>query len=257
MTEPNLKPAILYYIPAGIKVELPREMPSATPPGAHGPDGGKGVLCSPYPNAVLQYAPELQRWRVTPNGYHIGHWRDYDPQDFARHSQFGGYQVALTDDKEWLIPIANPLYDSSALPFTEVRDPATGEWTKEVKDQYKALADYAIEIAGKFRQGIIDRTCEMAFNGVEEIRSLFCQILGLNYDLTPEEIEALRLLDPRTYDDVLRAFVDFPVMMELMLASVEEANAENPTEATPGGSDTPAGEQDTSQTTNPQQSMSG
>jgi len=77
------------------------------------------------------------------------------------------------------------------------------------------------------------------------LRRLFCDVLALNYDLTAEEIEALRLLDQNTYLPVLTVFVDWPTMLELIVAELEAANApSNPTVATQGGNSTASGEQD-------------
>jgi hypothetical protein len=238
MSEVNLKPALLYFLPSGVDWPdgPPREFVAKSGNRkAQGPDQKRGEMFSHFPNSVVKYSPATQVWRKMFGGYYIGYEKGYTPDDFKRDQVFGGGMVELTDGNSWEIAVANPMFESCDLPMTQVRDTETGEWILEVREQYRELSDKALDIAGKFRETII--TQELSFDSEDEVREVFCDVIALNYDLTRDEIEALRLLDQSTYLDVLQAFVDWPTMRDMLLLSLEEANAENPTEGTSDGKD--------------------
>jgi len=235
----------MYFLPQGMDWPAgpPREFQSSTSKGAHGPDGKKGRIFSHTPNAWVAFVEKKQRWVRMPGGFYIGYWPGFIPEEFERHDKIGGKLVELGDGNYWEIPIANPMVDTCQLPRVSARNPDSGDWEWEVKEQYYELSQKALEVAGKFRETI--ETKELTFSGEDELRRLFCDVLALNYDLTAEEIEALRLLDQSTYIPVLKVFVDWDTMLTLIVAELEAANApSNPTVATQGGNSTASGEQD-------------
>lgn len=247
MSEVNLNPPILYFLPRGQEWpngEPPREFKSKGGKGADGPDKKKGQVFSHFPNVEAIYNDHSQAWRKMFGGYYVGFTKGYMPEDFDRERMFIGPLVKLGDDQEWQIPIANPMCETSSLPFVEVRNPETGDWEKEVKEEFRSLSDKALEVAGMFMASA--RAGEMVWaGGEEEVRGIFCDIISLNYDLTRDEIEALMLMDPRTYSPVMEAFVDWETMCTLAALAAEETNAQNPTGGTPDGNDTASGGKDT------------
>jgi hypothetical protein len=203
-------------------------------------------MATPYPGPQIEVRyDESQNWHRVPAAQcWIGISRTYEPGTFAREQMFPGSMVELTDGKRWMIPAANPMVASCKLPFTEVRD-EDGHWTREVKPRYRELSDKALDIAEQMRVQTMAGSASITFDDVDMIRHMFADILAVNYDLTIDEMEALRLFDPATYTDVIMAFVDWPAMCRLMTEMMEvRADMADPfsdTETPHDGSDLPRG----------------
>jgi hypothetical protein len=201
---------------------------------ALGPEG-RGILavrgqCAPV------YDAAGQRWvKVAAAGYWVGFRQGLRPAELARPVQLPGALVRLADGQDWLIPYANPCFPSCGLPYVQVRD-VTGVWQREIKAEYAELSELALDWSGRLRRALLERSA-LEFEEAELLRA-FCRILAVNYALTLDEIEALRLLEPVTYLPVLEAFTDFASQRALLAACLREAEEtrQNPTEGTPGGS---------------------
>lgn len=197
---------------------------------AQGPEEGKrGLLAAPAHDVVCNYRPQAQRWdRVAP-----GVWIGIEPalaipERFARPAQFAGYRRKLGDGREWVIPVANPWAPSCALPSHDVlRD---GEWVRQISDQYRALCAEAADLAERVRCAFLARPGGAPAVDVPDgqLRDLLSRVLGLNYDLTIEEMSALRLFGPEVYWPAVAAFLDWDAMQANILAAVEAARSGQP-----------------------------
>lgn len=245
-------PPLLYFFPkathapldlVGARVE---KLTTKAGLNAIGPEGQRGFLCTTFVGSHVVYNADRQKWtRFSKGGkfFWIGIDQDASPNDFVRKETLPGTFLEL-EHGLWSIPVANPLVDSCSLPYYDVPD-GEGGWYKDYKDKYLACSQKALELAGIARE-----MCIQSFEGDvvsfemedNEIRDYFHTMIGVNYDLTLEEMGALRLFDQAKYLEMLHAFVDVGAMLQMMHQETEAANAPlNPTVAPRGGSDIASG----------------
>jgi len=196
-------------------------------------------------SVIATYVPSVQRWdRIEPGAW-IGVARNVQPEQFARPRQFRGYAVELGDGNAWMIPIANPFAPECSLPAHDVlRD---GVWVRQIADRYIALSARAADLSAQVRAAVL---AGKAADGLpmddDELRNLFAAVLALNYDLTLQEMSALRLFSPDTYWPVVAAFIDW--------ATTEKALEDLARQGDPFGGSVPP---DTSATDSPAIAASG
>jgi len=221
---------LLYYFPRSAKIpaELSgrfSEKHTKSNCGADGPDGGKGLLAAPFSDVYPRLDEKGQKWKRFPKaGYWIGVDNSASPEDFKRAHLVPGPSVALALGL-WQIPVANPMVDSCTLEFWEMPD-GQGGWELEVKEEFRQLSEYALELAGQLREIMPDVGDEikMTLDG-DEIRTMLARIIQVNYDLTVEEMGALHLFDPATYGPIIMEFVDYPAMIAMIRDHMGAANA--------------------------------
>lgn len=216
---------------------------------SQGPETGvRGCLASPMHDVCVVYQPHAQRWdRLSPDTWIGAAKEKASPERFARPRQYNGYRRTLGDGHEWLIPVANPFARLCSLPAHDVlRD---GAWVREVDENYRALSERAAELSAEVRIAVLERREEIDCAPSDaDMRNLMANILALNYDLTIEEMSALRLFDPSMYWSVVSAFIDWEETRSSLLRLMEGGQA-----AAPFGGFAP---QDTS-ATSPTASMAG
>lgn len=199
--------------------------------GQPGPGEGTGTLLGPA-GPILAYRPDLQRWDNR-GDFWIGARLDAAPADFVRDPQVSSsnYGVVLGDGQTWQIPVANPLVDSLGLPYWRKLD-EHGQKVREVKDAYRDLSWRAAELAGRWKDAYLAQgngELEMDDDAAED---LLTTALAVNYDITPDEISVLRLLDPGVYFSAIAALIDWPTTAQLLAA--QASDPPTPTEATSG-----------------------
>jgi len=250
-------PPLLYFFPKashapfeliGARAE---ELQTRAGVGACGPGDQRGFLCTKFSGTHIAFNEKRQTWtRFSKNGkfFFIGVDQDASPNDFIREEILPGSYVELKHGL-WNIPVANPLVESCNLPYYDVPD-GEGGWYKDYKEKYALASQKALELAGIARELCIQSikqdmiSFEMEDN---EVRDYFHTMLGINYDLTLEEMGALRLFDQEKYIEMLHAFVDVGAMIEMMRQETEAANAPlNPTGAPQDGKDIASGGEESS-----------
>jgi hypothetical protein len=204
---------------------------------------------SPFSDTIPVYDKDRQIW--TPfkdpdnETYYIGVDRDCSPADFKREDTLPGEMVELSFG-DWEIPAANPLIDSCVLPFFELPH-GDGTWYKEYKEQYKEASQLALKLSGELRENMLN-TGDLHFEmDADDLRHHIAMMIGVNYDLTINEMAALRLFDQEKYVTLVFAFLDMNEQLAMMRIT-EATDNENPTEAPQDGNDTASGGADTSRT---------
>lgn len=204
--------------------------------GVYGPDGGsgpsarRGLLASPF-HGACSYRPG-QRWlrvdSVDGQEVWIGRRVGVQPAELWRGSPFGGSPVTLGDGCDWTIPVCNPDVRSCQLPGYDAR--VDGRWTRLVDDAYAPLARRAQVIAGDLREQMLRGTDNPSIELDDaELQDLACEILALNYDITPAEVGALALFrSAQHYGDILAAWIDLPAMLQLMATAISQAQEAGP-----------------------------
>lgn len=223
---------------------------------AKGPGPGgveqRGQIYSSFAGRHLHYQPERQRWTCFEKGaYWIGVDKAAMSDDFERDDMIPGSIVRL-DHGMWSIPVANPTVNSCNLPYYDVPD-GFGGWEKEYYEQYIEASMLAIDLAGKARELYLSSLAKEQEAGDDHVkvewelddtdyRDFVRMMIQVNYDLTLEEMGALRLFRQDKYMEMMFAFIDLTEMLRMMRDDMEAANAPlNPTEAPPDGKSTSSG----------------
>lgn len=169
-----------------------------------GPDGERGsVFGWRSPDAPQWgYRPAEQTWIPAvaageqPAGrYHVGFWNASPPrpQELARRHQEHGDLLRLGDGQQWLIPVETELPRNIRLnPDGSLRfesNPRYAEYAQAV-EKWKGLVG---SITGEEQDGN-----PVSF---DELWKFALQALSMNYRITPEVVDHLRLF---TTDDVHR-----------------------------------------------------
>ena len=204
---------LLYFFPeAGHVKEIPAKFAPrfakcvASRKTNKGPGGGWGLLASPFPSTVPDYDERAQRWQQVA-GVWLGIRGGYEPEHFLVESpdqKTWTYSVELGDGKRWLIPVAMldaPNYSLSE-PFETLDEAGRWKWETLPPPRYAELTAIAAKIWAAVDP---DGHFEME---EDEVRSACLAALAVNYDLTPLEISALRLLTPTAYGGILHALID-------------------------------------------------
>lgn len=221
------------------------------PPDGEGPGKPRGLMVSTRRDGTATYQPESQRWVQVRSGSRpvwLGVRHGLTPLDVQRTAIFGGHPVRLGDGHDWLIPVCDPTSSRCRLPGHDMK--RDGEWIRVVDDAYGELADEALHYAAQVREAMLGGDGRVDFDLPDrDMRDLACRILALNYDLTDEEIGALRLFSkPDHYSEIVMAWIDLHGMVELLSIAIAQAREAgpaarlNPTEDTAATCATAAGE---------------
>jgi len=209
---------------------------------SEGPAKGiRGCLASPMHDVFVVYRPEVQRWDRLAPGVWIGAVKSAVPADFARPRLYNGYHRTLGDGNEWVIPIANPFAALCSLPAHDVL--CDGSWRRQIAERYLDLSERAAALACEVRTRVLDGRTEGLEMPDDELRQLMADVLGLNYDLTVEEMSVLRLFDPTVNWPVVSAFIDWENTRQALAdAAAESARTGGPfgESGPPATSGTPA-----------------
>ncbi len=187
----------------------------------------RGLIISPCQADICQYLPQVQRWDEVGPGAWIGVHLQTDPAALLRTDNHGGRMVAMGDGRQWLLPVVNPLAARCSLPVWERLLPG-GKWKREVQDRYRALADDAADFAQDVMQQVIADGKGAFAADDDRMRDLIGRALALNYDLTLQEMSALRLFAPDCYWPALQVIVDWDECMRIVARQMEAANAASP-----------------------------
>lgn len=191
-----------------------------------GPAGkARGCMAATLPRCVLGYHPDRQRWDEVADGVWIGVDRAASPEMFLRESnRIGGRAVTLADENEWVLPVANPFVESIQLPIWH-RMNKQKKWENVVRDEYRTLSDRAMDLC----QSLIGQVAAAEpgtgteFRVDDEVlRGLIADALALNYDITLEELSALRVFSPEVYWPAIEVLLDWPEVLAVLNANADE-----------------------------------
>ena len=253
-----LTPPIQYFFPKWSKQTPPdylkhkfQKSQARSEVNAHGPNNLKGMIFSYFPNSYCEYVESRQRWTpykyIGDDGSEQVSWIGVDKnsvsENFQREKMLPGSPVELMHGF-WTIPVANPMVDLCQLPYFDVVD-GDGKWYKEYKEQYIECSQVAIELAGQFREILLKRSNDedVALDiDEDDVRHYIATMIGVNYDLSIEEMTALRLFDREKYQELMFAFLDTEQMIQMITKQLEEANGTiNPMEVPHDGNDIASG----------------
>lgn len=172
---------------------------------ACGPGGLGGMLFSW--DDRIEFRPELTRWiesaarpGLARGAYHVGIWLDSPPcaADLQRGHVFDGCGVKLGDGGTWIVPAAG------RLPRRFRLRPEDGRHEFQVRDEF---AKFWRESAEWYR--LFMESAERGGITLDEDAWRYAyDALSLNYRLTPEVDDELRLFDTSAIIDALRATID-------------------------------------------------
>lgn len=199
-----------------------------------GPDDANGILChwmqpGDPSSATAGVVKGKQTWYEAPAGedrekgrYWLGWYTASPPgpSDLAVTEQFGGGWVQLGDDKEWLIPATRRLSHRASL------DPETGKFARVPKDRYASFCKRAASHAHKVFSAVGAFDAYLAQNpkadpedyevecSLEDAWDYCCEALSINYRVTPEIIDALKLFDDQKMLAVMMQTVELVEILE-------------------------------------------
>lgn len=192
---------------------------------SEGPEPGRGCLYGFGGDWPVVYKPTLYRFdRIAP-GWWVGVNKHAEPHDFQRLAATAGIAVKLGDGNLWEIPVANPLVDTCSLPCSDVLVDQT--WQRFPDDAHAPLADAAIELASAYRQAAVDGG-DFRFDD-DRLRQICGLAISANYNLTLQEMSALRLFNAEVWPRIVEALIDWPTYLRILQLQLLEAG----TEATP------------------------
>lgn len=178
----------------------------------------RGLLIAPFQDTTVRYVPAVQRWDRVGEKVWIGVDKRTTPADLVRPQPFDGKFVRMGDGNDWLVPVANPFVATCSLPFWEKLD-WRKRWVKEIQDNFKGLADRAAHIAADMRAQIADNGTGASVSDSEG-RTLIADALACNYDVTLEELSALRVFSESTSAEALLAVIDWNEIERVLLAEL-------------------------------------
>lgn len=214
----------------------------------------RGCLIAIGTNKPVAYNPKTYRFDRVGEGVYLGAWMHARPVDFLRPAshRVSGVPIVLNDGHEWYIPQANPLVASCSLPCADAL--IDGDWQRVPAEAYRDLSGTALELAAAYRASIFyDKPFSM---DDAELRELCGRIIAVNYDLTLQEMSALRLFAAPIWRQIIEAFIDWTGYAAILAVEVTEAGTDTtldpPAEReTPATNDTPPGAPDSSPPTTP------
>lgn len=199
-----------------------------------GPDGANGILChwmqpgDPFAGRA-GVVLDKQTWYEAPASvehekgrYWLGWYTDHPPApaDLAMTEQYGGGWVQLGDNREWLIPATRRLSHRGSL------DPQTGKFRRVPKDRYTefcrkaaAHAHAVFSAVGAFNAYLeqhpdADPEEYEVECTLEDAWEYCCEALSINYRVTPEVIDALKLFDDQSMIAVMMQTVELTEILE-------------------------------------------
>ena len=194
-----------------------------------GPGGGSCVLVADerIGSKNLQYAPAEQTWvRSLDDKFWLGFYNDRPPTeaDLKRELQVDGHLVELTSGQKWRIPLARVFPAGTRLPQSMIMGP-NGQVQFEIEPGF-------IEFSGKAEQLWDDFLIQLKWaEGPEKLTKddewwLVTEALKLNYHVGADEVNALKLLSTRNFEEVIYAIVDVPTLRKFMAEMNEKKNLE-------------------------------
>lgn len=174
-------------------------------PATKGPDGTRGVVLS-WPNdprGPVAFIPDMQNWipavprNDLPAGrYWVGFWKSSKPtpSDLAWGKQFEGGAVTLGDGREWNIPAAGMLPTEYSL------SPDTGLPVELIHEQFRDYWEESQKYFEWFVRGIaeLEENADPVLKCDASVWMFIEKALSLNYMLTPEVIDHLKLINSDT-----------------------------------------------------------
>jgi len=210
---------------------------------AEGPagKGKRGCMAATLPRCLLQYKPDRQRWDEVADGVFIGADKFAKPEMFLReNSRIGGRGVAMADGNQWVMPVANPFVQSLQLPVWHRRNKKK-LWENVVRDEFRELSDRAMDLCQQLIGQVRESRNAGGENGVvmefrlddEVLRGLIADALALNYDVTLEELSALRVFAPDVYWPAIETLLDWPEVLNVLDAELDAAERSEGSAAVP------------------------
>jgi len=187
-----------------------------------GPGNATGTLLTVTngnPPARSGYLPDAQDWHEKPAGFDV--WVGIDrediptPSDLARRKILHGYEIELSDNETWTVPIircpfGRESHGQSSLPMDYVygRDGvAKAVITEEYMDLWR--------LTGEAWDHWYDRENHASIE-FETLLRIGVESLGLSYRYGKIEQTVLRLMNSRNWEDVIAAVLDVPLMIAEM-----------------------------------------
>jgi len=228
-------PGFLYFIPtpakmldwraiadAGLGYAIDRK---AIQPVVTGPSGDPGVLVcdeSAMDRAALKYRPAEQTWRMFTRDsgqvVGVGWYTDEPPtpDDLIRRQPLPGSLVTFADGHGYQIPVAlrfaefqGRLMSCCSLPQSLARD-GSGVWVPSTPiARYARLWDMLQGYLAAREEALSQQTTDdVIYFTYAPINELAIGILGINYRIGPDELEALGLWTQETRSQILRVALD-------------------------------------------------
>lgn len=235
-----------------------REVAAWDLPGI-GPDGkSSGLLLRAYtrqpdgsmlPGQRQGFFPQLQAWTHVLDANDSQLWLGVDkdqmpePRDLERRRLIRGYDLELSDGRDWHIPFVRippteGVWKETNLPSVFTRN-VNGKLGTKVKQQYRAIFEDTDEVENWFR------TNTFLWSDIERMVSLCERVMGLNYRFGRYEQQVLELIDMDNYLSLLAWSIAWPLVDVIAIQKKSQESSESsppqPTTISPGQPDeTPA-----------------
>jgi hypothetical protein len=207
--------ADLVDVPADATVSELKAAPARGPRSL----GGPGTLILPsrkyMSGPVIPIDTHLQTWREASGGkFWLGHGREaFDPRHLERKLLVGGFEVRDRIGHVWMVPVARaPQWERpfGTLPQTYTFDEA-GQPVAQLMPEFQWLWDLAGEVQEWYRHSspAAEGQESLAFKPIPILRLVqyALRILGVNYRLGREELNALHAAGVGMLDNALAADV--------------------------------------------------
>ena len=204
-----------------------------------GPGGHIGTIFACLPTGsefVADYHPDRQTWVQIDNAW-LGWETDNPPTEASLRKPakriVSGYAVTLNDDCDWIAPTVRcqPKGSRVTLPMA-VSLGANGQRTMQVMRHYQHWQD------------LVDRLWSARFGDINLANTEFldaaAELLSLNYQIGPKEIDALGLFEvlgeqTPNWFEIIEAAYDWPIVREVMEAeAAKKKSADQPSEQSVG-----------------------
>jgi len=194
--------------------------------GRPGPGGRLGCLVcrhGPVPDLDSQSLP----WQQLAPDWWVAVHGDESPAIFARRAHALGHLLTLADGQAYLIPVADPEAAACSLPLAEGLSWDASRQSSLIcrapLPQHQALAQLATRAACSLRLSLVTEASAAVTLEDHEVRTLIHLALAANYDLLPEEILALRLVDEARRHAIISIIIDLPGILTAVQASLAAA----------------------------------
>lgn len=188
----------------------------------NGPDGTGGLLVSWRPDDPSQrtgFFPKEQTWVKNATGqYFVGFWNDAPPHpvELERADTHDGYAVPLQDGNKWAVPAAVWLPKDVILGVNDAKSQVKPEHFDFWEEAKRWVRDFLV----------MDKNSAPEY--LPQMAQYVYRALALNYRLTIEVVNHLRLFDERSILDCLRATLDGLILDEIIDEKKNEDSAPTP-----------------------------